>query len=111
MKVGFSENIIIIGKNGKFNTLAKFDTGSSGNSIDTKIAAKIGLGPIIKSVKILSSSNGYYVRRPVVKIKIKIKNKTFLTTANIEDREKFSEKILIGRNMIKKYFTIDLNKK
>ena len=111
MKVGLIERVVVIGKKSRIKTLAKFDTGSSGNSIDTKIAAKVCLGPIIKSVKVHSMSNHSYVRRPVVKLKFKIKNKIFSTTANVEDREKFPTKVLIGRNLIEKYFLIDLNKK
>jgi len=53
--VGLVEKVEVIGKH-KVSTLAKFDTGAKTTSIDMKLAAKAKLGPIIKTVRIISAS-------------------------------------------------------
>ena len=50
--VGLVEKVKIVGKKGSVETLAKFDTGASNNSIDFKIAAEAGVGPVVSSAKI-----------------------------------------------------------
>ncbi|MBS3056280.1 MAG: retroviral-like aspartic protease family protein [Candidatus Aenigmarchaeota archaeon] len=108
--VGPLERVKIIGEKRSVETLAKFDTGASNNSIDYKIAATAGVGPIISSVKIKNAfTKNKIVRRPVTRMRMEIRNIKFNTKANLEDRLKRNVHVLIGRNIIRKHFIIDVS--
>lgn len=109
--VGLVEKVKIIGEKGEVETLAKFDTGASNNSIDFKLAAEAGVGPVVSSAKIKSASAPKgYKRRPVVDAVIEVKGEKYETKANLGDREDMKYKVLIGRELIHKNFSIDVSK-
>ena len=109
-RVGLVEKVKIIGRKGTVATLAKFDTGASNNSIDYKIAAETGAGPVVSSIRMHSASVKTYTRRPVVEVKIGIKGRVFDTKANLTDRRKMKYKVLIGRGILLKNFIVDISK-
>ena len=60
--VGLTEKIKLLSENGKQqDVIAKVDTGATKSSIDTGLATKLKLGPIIKS-KMIKSAHGNRVR-------------------------------------------------
>ncbi len=109
--IGLVELVKIRGKKGTVTKRALFDTGATRTSIDVRIAAKAGIGPIISSVRIRSASapNGY-TRRAVAQATIIVKGKKIKTGANIEDREGLPYQVLIGRDVIHNSFLIDVSK-
>jgi hypothetical protein len=104
--VGHVEDVWIVGKKRKIKAKALFDTGASGNSLDYKLAARAGVGPVISSVKITSAFSEK-TRRPVTELIVKIHGKKYETTATLEDRRGRSHKMLIGRSMMYKNFVVD----
>ena len=109
--VGLVEIVIVKGTKGRVKKKALFDTGATRTSVDVKVAAKAGIGPIISSVKIKNASaTGGYVRRAVAKATIIVKGEEINTAVNIEDREGLPYPILIGRDVIHKNFLIDVSK-
>lgn len=109
--VGLVEVVELIGKKGRIKKKALLDTGATKTSVDIKLAAKTGIGPIISSIKIknASSINGY-MRRPVAEAKLKIKGITIKTGVNVVDRSDLPYPILIGRDIIHKNFVVDISK-
>ena len=108
--VGLTDKVKIRGKK-SVETLAKFDTGAKRTSIDMGIAAKAKLGPVIDVVKVKSASlKGGYVKRPVVEAVVEVCGKKLKVKANIEDRVHSKQKVLIGRDIIKSNFIIDVEK-
>ncbi|OYT56939.1 MAG: hypothetical protein DRO96_01320 [Candidatus Aenigmatarchaeota archaeon] len=107
--VGLIERVEVIGKK-VVSANAKFDTGASGNSIDTTLAAKAQLGPIVSVVKIKQANLKEPKRRPVVDVTFRIKGKKYKTRANIEDRSHMSYPVLIGRELIRNNFVVDVAK-
>ena len=107
--IGLTEKVRIKGEYGEKEVPAKIDTGSESNSMDLKLASKLGVGPIIKSIKVKSSHG--MTRRPVVKARIRIKNRLINALFNIADRKRLKYKILIGRRTLAKNFLIDPSKK
>lgn len=89
--------------------LAKIDTGAIKNSINIKLASKLKLGPIIKTIKIISATGEE--KRPVIRATLEIKGKKIKTFFNITDRSKLKYPVLIGLNTIKDRFLIDPSKK
>lgn len=110
--VGLTEPVVIYGKKMKVRTTAKFDTGAQRTSIDSRIAEKIGLGTVIKFVRIKSASSGAsnYVRRPVFRADIVIMDKKFPIEVNIADRSHLKQKVLIGRDVMFNRFIVDITK-
>ncbi|MBL7160216.1 MAG: ATP-dependent zinc protease [Candidatus Aenigmarchaeota archaeon] len=107
--VGLVEKVEVIGKN-NIKTLAKFDTGAKTTSIDMKLAAKAKLGPILKTVRIISASKKTGERRIVVKARLRIAGKNINVEANLADRSHSKHKVLLGRGDIKQNFIIDIGK-
>ena len=88
--------------------LAKIDTGSSKSSISIHLASKLRLGPIVKTVRVISSHGK--TTRPVIKVSIKLGSKRFKALFNLVDRKQLKYPILIGQNILKRGFLIDPNK-
>lgn len=109
--IGLVEIVRILGKKGIAKKRALFDTGATRTSVDVRVAAKAGIGPIISSVKIKNSSapNGY-TRRAIAEAVIIVKGKRIHTGVNIEDREGMPYSVLIGRDVIHDNFLIDVAK-
>ncbi len=57
------------------------------------------------------SSNGKVQNRFMVKLKIKLGNKTYNTEFTFNNRSKMRYPVLIGRKFIKKKFLVDVSKK
>lgn len=60
--------------------------------------------------KDIKSSNGKIEKRIQTKLKIKIGDKTYLSTFTFSNREGMRNKILLGRQILKDRFLIDVNK-
>ena len=107
--VGLVEEVKIIGKN-TIKIQAKFDTGARRTSIDYNIAKKAKLGPIVKTVKTISSLKKSGLKRAVVKVKLNISGKIISTYASISDRSHSKQKILIGRDILFNNFIVDVER-
>lgn len=110
--VGLVEKVTIIGKKGRITKKALLDTGATSTSIDLKLAAKAGVGPIVgvKKIKNATSGQNGVFRRPIAEAKIKMKGTIVKTGVNIVDRTGLSYPILIGRDVIHKNFVVDVSK-
>jgi hypothetical protein len=110
--VGLVETVKVIGKDKSARKRAKFDTGARRSSIDEKLAAELGAGPIIRFIRVRSASAGKtkYVRRPVYRMQIEIKGKNFQVEINSTDRGHLKQKVLIGRDILHNNFIVDVEK-
>ena len=59
--IGLAEAVIIHGNKKHKKVTARIDTGATKGSIDVKIAAEVGLGPVIRT-KLVKSASGFSVR-------------------------------------------------
>ena len=107
--VGLVEKVEIIGEK-KLKTYALFDTGARMTSIDIRPASKAKVGPIIRTTRVKNPSFKERVIRPVVRLKINIKGRTFDTHVNLQDRSHMSFPVIIGRNIILGNFVVDAKK-
>ncbi len=83
--------------------LAKSDTGATRTSIDAKLAAEIGTGPILDIVKIESGSLKSGRSRPVVDLVVGVGGTQHTVTASVEDRGHMDYPLLLGRDILKHY--------
>jgi len=103
--VGFYEDVAI---NGKI-VRAKIDTGASTSSIDRSLAEVLNLGPVV-SKSVVVSSHGKGVR-PVVRATVKISGRKINARFNIAERNHLRYSMLIGKNILRKGFVVDSEKR
>lgn len=107
--LGLTEEVTILGKNGRKKAIARIDTGATSSSLDFSLAAKLQLGPVTKS-KTIKSALGI-LERPVITAKVKIGPSVLEGEFSLADRSKMMYSILIGQNILKKgKFLIDPTK-
>ncbi len=107
--IGFIEPIICISKRHKESVRARIDSGATKSSIDSALAKKLGLGPILGEKRI-RNAHGYETRK-LVDMTISIAGKEITATFTIADRTHLRFPVLVGRNILRKGFLIDPNKK
>ena len=107
--VGLIEKIRLISKDGKSEEIvAKVDTGATKSSIDTRLADKLALGPIVKT-KIVKSAQGNQLR-PVIEAEIILADRQMKSEFTLADRMHMKYKVLIGINILENGFLVDPSK-
>lgn len=106
--IGPVENVTIHGVNKKDKFEGRVDTGATSSSIDARIVADLQLGPVL-SVKKVRNAHGESLR-PVVEAEIVLKRKKINAMFTVADRGRMKYKVLIGRNILKEGFLIDITK-
>jgi hypothetical protein len=103
MVIGFTENVVVSGTTGTNTVVAKSDSGAARTSIDLRLAADIGAGPIHTVSRVKSGSMKGGKSRPVVDLVIGIGGNQHTVAANIEDRSHMTHAVLLGRDILKHY--------
>ncbi|MCF7871553.1 RimK/LysX family protein [Candidatus Woesearchaeota archaeon] len=108
--LGMAEFITIKGKDKRKQLIlpARIDTGATRSAIHTEFVKELQLGPVIKARKV-KNANGTTVR-PVIEVELIIKNKTLREEFTVADRTHMKYPVLIGRNILKHDFLIDVTK-
>ncbi len=107
--VGLIEPVKVIGKK-IVSATAKIDTGAARSCIDETVAKEVGLNPVVKFVRVKSATTGGapYIRRPVFKAKIEIAKRIIPVEVSIADRKHLKQKVLVGRDVIRSNFLVDV---
>lgn len=103
--IGLTENVAINGGKERKIFIAKIDTGATKSSMDTKLAAEMGLGPVIKS-KLIKSAHGNKLR-PVIEAEVTLAGKKIKSEFTLAEREHMRYRVLIGQNILKHGFLVD----
>ncbi|WP_433623845.1 ATP-grasp domain-containing protein [Halomicrococcus sp. NG-SE-24] len=101
--IGYTEQVLVSGTSGSETVTAKADTGATRSSIDTKLAAEIGAGPIKSMTRVKSGSRKSSKSRPVVDVVIGVGGNRHTVTASIEDRGHMDYPVLLGRDILENY--------
>lgn len=108
--IGFLEWIHCKAKSGKDVVVkGRIDSGATKSSIDMELVKKLEWGPVVGEKKI-RNAHGYSTRQ-IVDGHITIADKDVLEHFTIADRAHMRFPILIGRNVLRRGFLIDPNKK
>ena len=107
--VGVKEYVTILGKDREKTVLARIDTGATKSSIGKDLAEELGLGPVLR-YKMVKSAHGV-AQRGIIMARIRIAGRTFKIFFTLADRAHMKYSVLIGRNILKRGFLIDPNKK
>jgi hypothetical protein len=100
--VGIVELVTIKGKKGMKTVKGKLDTGADRTSVDYNIAAKVGLGPLVDTVKVRSSVANNSETRVLVEAELIIHQQHFNLPVSVDDRSKMKYAVLIGRDLLEK---------
>ena len=105
--LGLTELVTVVSPQGKEeDVIARIDTGATASSIGQELAARLQLGPIIKS-KVIRSASGVR-KRPVIQAKIRLHGLLIEDHFNVADRSHMTYMLLIGQNILKKgQFLVD----
>jgi len=106
--LGLTTRVVLFGKKGKKEVIARIDTGATKSSIDKDLARELDLGPVLGHTRVKSAHGTRY--RPVLTADILIGGELMHSEFNIAEREHMKYKILIGQNILKKGFLIDPSK-
>jgi hypothetical protein len=107
--LGLTETIVILSNGNAEKVKAKIDTGATKSSIDTDLAIKLKLGPIVET-KLVKSAQGNSIR-PVVHASIILAGKKFDADFTLAERSHMKYSVLIGQNILKRGFLVDPSKK
>ena len=108
--IGYIESVVVSGTAGSTRTLAKSDTGATRTSIDTRLAAEIGAGPIKSMTRVKSGSNKRGRARPVVDLVVGVGGTQHTVTASVVDRSHMDYPLLLGRDVLEHY-QVDVRKR
>ena len=100
--VGLIELVTVKGKNGMKTVKAKLDTGTDLTRVDDNLAAEVGLGPPVATVKRRSTSSNKPETHVLVKAEIIIHQEHFSLPVSLEDRSKMKYDVLIGRDLLER---------
>lgn len=107
--LGLVETVMLKTSDGKeVEVLARIDTGATKSSMDSTLAKKIGVGPVIAE-KFVRNAHGRH-RRSIVEATIRIGEQTIKDKFTLADRTHLKYPVLIGKNVLEKGFLIDPNK-
>ncbi len=106
--IGLTTRVVIFGKQGKKEVVARVDTGATKSSIDKALASELDLGPALTHTRVKSVHGVRY--RPVLTADILIAGELRHAEFNIAEREHMKYKVLIGQNILKRGFLIDPSK-
>jgi len=109
--IGLVEKVKIVGSKGSTEVEALLDTGATRSSVGLNLAAKVGLGPILGTMKIKSQTEpSGYVKRAVIAGKLIIRGVEKDVKFTLADRGNMTTPILIGRDVIHSDFIVDVEK-
>ncbi|MEF8781705.1 MAG: RimK/LysX family protein [Haloarculaceae archaeon] len=101
--LGYTTRVKLSGTDGVESTVAKSDTGAERTSIDTKLAGRIGAGPLVDTTEVRSAAGDGTETRPLVDVELYLNGGWRTVTASVTDRDKMSYPVLLGRDVLVDY--------
>ena len=100
--IGVVETVRVRGPQGSLRLRARIDTGASRTSLDTGLARKIGLGPVVGHVRIRSAAADVPEVRDVVPATIVIAGRAFRVKVAVTDRQDMRFRIIVGMDVLRR---------
>jgi len=107
--LGYTTRVKISGTDDVESTVAKSDTGAERTSLDTKLAGRIGAGPLVDTTEVRSAAGDGTETRPLVEIDLHLNGGWQTVTASVTDRSKMTYPVLLGRDVLTDY-TLDISR-
>lgn len=100
--VGIIELVTVKGKKGMKTVKAKLDTGTDRTSVDYNLAAEVGLGPLVDTIKVRSASGTNPETHVLAEAEIIIHQQHFSLPVSMDDRSRMKYPVLIGRDLLER---------
>lgn len=107
--LGYTTRIRLSGRDGATAALAKSDTGAKRTCIDTGLAGRIGIGPLVGTTEVRSGAGNHTETRPLVDVNLRLNGQWRTVTASITDRSQMRYPVLLGRDVLESY-TLDISR-
>ncbi|MEF8900315.1 MAG: RimK/LysX family protein [Halovenus sp.] len=107
--IGYTSRITISGTDGVEQAVAKSDTGADRTSIDTELAGRIGVGPLVGTTEVRSAAGTGTETRPIVDVKLSLNGRWRTATVSVTDRSDMNYAVLLGRDILEDY-TLDVSR-
>jgi len=98
--VGIIELVTVKGEKGMKTVKAKLDTGTDRTCVDYDLAAEVGLGPLVDTIKVRSASGKNPETHILAEAEIIIHQQHFSLPVSLEDRSRMKHEVLIGRDLL-----------
>ena len=95
------EEVTVVGPKGRVHVLARVDTGAARTTLDTDLAARAGLGPVLDRVRIRASAASKLEVRDVVHAKVIIQGREFDISAAVTDRKDMRYHMIVGMDILR----------
>lgn len=99
--IGTVEEVTVIGPKGAIPVQAKIDTGAARTTLDTDLAVRAGLGPVMDHVRIRASAANEPEKRDVVPARIVIAGRRFEIAAAVTDRKDMRYHMIVGMDVLR----------
>ena len=95
------EEVTVVGPKGTVRVLARVDTGAARTTLDTDLAARAGLGPVLDRVRIRASAASTPEERDVVHAKVIIEGREFEVPVAVTDRKDMRYHMIVGMDILR----------
>lgn len=99
--IGVVEEVLVRGPSGGIRVLAKIDTGAARTSLDTDLAKRAGLGPVMDRVRIRAAAAEKPEERDVVSARLVIRGKEFRAAVAVTDRKDMRYRMIVGMDVLR----------
>jgi len=107
--LGYTSRMKISGTDGVERVVAKSDTGADRTSIDTELAGRIGVGPLVGTTEVRSAAGTGTETRPIANVDLRLNGHWRTATVSVTDRGEMSHAVLLGRDVLEDY-TLDVSR-
>lgn len=99
--IGVVEDVTLVGPKGSIRVRARIDTGAARTTVDTDLAARAGLGPVVRRVRVRASAADELQKRDVVRARVVIGDRTFDVPVAVTDRKDMRYHMIVGMDILR----------
>lgn len=100
--IGIIQEVLVRGPEGEIQVRAKVDTGATRTTLDTDLAKRLGLGPVLRHVRTRAAAADHPEKRDVVSAVLVIAGETFEVHVAVTDRQDMKYHMIVGMDVLRR---------
>lgn len=100
--IGIIQEVVVRGPGGEIQVRAKVDTGATRTTLDTDLAKRLGLGPVLRHVRTRAAAADHPEQRDVVSAVLVIAGETFEVQVAVTDRGDMKYHMIVGMDVLRR---------
>lgn len=100
--IGIIQEVAVRGPRGEIRVRAKVDTGAARTTLDTDLARRLGLGPVLRHVHTRAAAADHPEERDVVSAVLVIAGETFEAHVAVTDRRDMRYHMIVGMDVLRR---------